>query len=287
MAVLSVSLRGKTALVTGATNGIGKEAAIAFAAAGAEVVIVGRNPTLVEATVAEIIRSTGNPKVDGLVGDLSSQTGVRRVAAEFLASGRPLHILLNNAGALVTRFQESADGIEMTWALNHLGYFLLTHLLLERIRQSGAARIVNVSSVAHWFALNGIHFGDPQYRSCYIGYLAYAQSKLANILFTRELARRLAGSPVTVNAAHPGIVASQFGQQSASFRLFSRLLRRFRRSVQRGAETSIYLCTSPEVAGISGEYFADCRIAATSYWARSEAVARRLWELSARMTNIG
>lgn len=269
--------------MTGATNGIGREAAFALAAAGAEVVIVGRNRALTEATVAEIKRTTGNLQVAGLVGDLSSQAEVRRVAAEFLASGRPLHILLNNAGALVTRFQDSADGIEMTWALNHLGYFLLTSLLLERIRESGAARIVNVSSVAHWFAVNGIHFADPQYRKCYIGYLAYAQSKLANILFTRELARRLQGSNITVNTAHPGIVASQFGQQSASFRLFSRILRRFRRSVQHGAATSIYLCTSPDVEGISGEYFADCKIARTSCWAHSEAAAKRLWEISEKM----
>lgn len=276
------SLSGKTALVTGATNGIGKETALALARAGATVVIVGRNRALTEATAEEIRCATGNYQVDYLVADLSSRAETRRIAEEFLASERPLHILVNNAGALFHRFEESPEGVEMSWALNHLGYFHLTRLLQEKIIESAPARIINVSSVAHNFALNGIHFSDPQYRRGYIGFLSYAQSKLANLLFTRELAKRLRGSGVTVNAVHPGIVASQFGQRSAVFRFFSLCLAPFRRNVAKGAETVIYLAMSPAVEGVTGEYFADNQIRGISHWARNERLAQQLWEVSER-----
>lgn len=286
MHATSTNLQGKTALVTGATNGIGKEAATALAAAGADVVIVGRNRALTEASAAEIKRITNNPRVDYLVGDLSSQAEVRRVAAEFLAFNRPLHILLNNAGALFPERLESADGIEMTWALNHLGYFLLTELLLDRIKQSAPARIVNVASAAHQGARNGISFDDVQFRHKYSSLGAYAQSKLANILFTRELAQHLQGSGVTVNCVHPGFVASRFGHADALHSVLMTLLRPFQRSIGKGARTSIYLCTAPEVANISGEYFADCKIARSTRCAQDAAAAKRLWALSEEMTAI-
>ena len=284
VAIAQVNLHGKTALVTGATRGMGKEAATALAMADAEVVLVSRNRALCESAAEEIRRDTGNQNVSYLIADLSSQADVRRVAAEFLASGQSLHILLNNAGALFPRFQESADGIEMTWALNHLGYFLLTNLLLDRIRDSAPARIVNVASAAHRRA-RGLKFDDLEFRRHYWGYEAYSQSKLANILFTRELARRLRGSTVTVNALHPGFVASNFGRSGFIYTAALSLMRPFQVSVAEGARTAIYLCTAPEVAAISGEYFVDCKIAEPSKYAMDGAAAQRLWEISERYVN--
>lgn len=280
----SNSLLGKTALVTGATHGIGKAAALALAEMGAEVVLIARNRTLAQQVADEIKRDTGNQKIDFLVADLSSQADVRRVADEFLASGRPLHILLNNAGALFNDRQVSVDGIEMTFALNHLGYFLLTELLLDRLKQSAPARIVNVASRAHEAAPNGMVFDDLQLAKKYSPFLAYGQSKLANILFTRELAQRLRGTQVTVNCLHPGFVATQFGHGNALSAMMMKLLRPFQRSIDKGSRTSIYLCSSPEVENISGEYFVDCKIAKPKPYAQDDAAAKRLWEISQQMT---
>lgn len=281
---ISNSLLGKTALVTGATNGIGKAAAIALGEMGAEVVLVARNRALAQQTVNEIKRDTGNQKIDFLVADLSSQAEVRRVAAEFLASGRPLHILLNNAGALFTERQLSVDGIEMTFALNHLGYFLLTNLLLDRIKQSAPARIVNVASRAHE-SVRGINFSDLQFAQKYSPLASYGQSKLANILFTRELARQLEGTQVSVNCLHPGFVATRFGHGTNIMSFIMSLLRPFQRSIDKGARTSIYLCSSPDVENISGEYFVDCKIAQPKPYAKDDVASKRLWEISKQMTH--
>lgn len=286
MAQIDADLTGKTALVTGATNGIGKAAAAALAAMGAEVVVVGRNRALTESTVAELKRTTGSEKIDHLVADLSVQAEVRKLAADFLNSGRPLHILLNNAGAIFPTRAESIDGIEMTFALNHLGYFLLTELLLDRLRQSAPARIVNVASAAHRAARNGIDFDDLEGRRKYAPFGAYGQSKLANILFTRELARRLKGSGVTVNCVHPGFVATRFAHANAIYNIAMALMRPFQRSIASGSRTSIYLCAAPEVADISGEYFADCKIAVPTPYARDDAAAKKLWEISERMVGL-
>lgn len=277
-------LHGKTALVTGATHGIGKAAAIALADMGAEVVLVGRNRALTERVAAQIKRDTGNPHVDFLLADLSSQREVRRVAAEFLASGRPLHVLLNNAGAMFTSRQVSADGIEMTFALNHLGYFLLTGLLLDRLKASAPARIVNVASRAHENATNGMDFDDPQFaRKKYSTVGAYSQSKLANILFTRELAKRLQGTQVTANCLHPGFVATHFGHGTPLSSLIMTLLRPFQRSIEKGSRTSIYLCSSPEVEHVTGEYYSDCKIVQPKPYAQDDAAAQRLWVLSEQL----
>jgi NAD(P)-dependent dehydrogenase (short-subunit alcohol dehydrogenase family) len=228
-----MNLQGKTVMVSGATNGIGKEAAMTFANMGAEVVIIGRNKALTESTVAEIKEKTGNQKVDQYIADLSSQSDIRRVAAEFLSSGRPLHVLLNNAGAYITNDQKSVDGIEMTWALNHLGYFLLTELLLDRMKGSAPARIVNVSSGAHKgigkFDLEKIESGGG-----YKGFKAYSASKLANILFTMELANCIQGKGISVNCLHPGFVASQFGKSGPFFKFIFIFLRPFLRSRGQG-----------------------------------------------------
>ena len=280
---LADGLQGKVALVTGGTSGVGLEAARGLAAAGAEVILVGRDRGRSESAVADIIRETGNTRVDYLLADLSSQVEVRRLAAEFLAREQPLHILLNNAGALFWQFEESVDGIEMTWALNHLAYFLLTDLLLERLRESAPARIVNVASRTHK-DVRGLNFDDLEGRRRYARFTAYGQSKLANILFTRELAQRLKGSGITVNALHPGFVGSRFGTTSAFYRVLLRLPRPFPRSPAQGAETAIDLCSSPEVENVSGEYFVDCRIEQPASHARDDAAAARLWQVSEAMT---
>lgn len=286
MPQIDADLTGKTALITGATNGIGKAAAAALAAMGAEVVLVGRNRALTESTVAELKRATGNEKIDHLVADLSVQAEVRKLAADFLNSGRPLHILLNNAGAIFPTRSESIDGIEMTFALNHMGYFLLTELLLERLRQSAPARIVNVASAAHRAARHGIDFDDLECRRNYAPFGAYGQSKLANILFTRELARRIKGSGITVNCLHPGFVATRFAHANTFFNIAMLLLRPFQRSIASGSRTSIYLCAAPEVADISGEYFADCKIAVPTQYGRDDAAAKKLWDISERMAGL-
>lgn len=286
MPQIDADLTGKTALITGATNGIGKAAAAALAAMGAEVVLVGRNRALTESTVAELKRATGNEKIDHLVADLSVQAEVRKLAADFLNSGRPLHILLNNAGAIFPTRSESIDGIEMTFALNHMGYFLLTELLLERLRQSAPARVVNVASAAHRAARHGIDFDDLECRRNYAPFGAYGQSKLANILFTRELARRIKGSGITVNCLHPGFVATRFAHANTFFNIAMLLLRPFQRSIASGSRTSIYLCAAPEVADISGEYFADCKIAVPTQYGRDDAAAKKLWDISERMAGL-
>lgn len=280
-------LTGKTALITGASNGLGKAAAFALAEAGAELVLVCRNRQLAHDTVAAIKHHTGNRRVDYLLADLSSQAEVRRVAGEFLAGGKPLHILLNNAGGLFMERQETVDGLELTFALNHLGYFLLTNLLLERLRQSGPARIVNVASRAHKGARAGLDFDDLQSKRQYNGLRAYATSKLANILFSRELARRLRGSEVTSNSLHPGFVATRFGYDSSPLmRTALQLLRPFQRSIGKGSRTSIYLCAAPSVEGISGQYFSDCRSVRPSRFGEDDDAAQRLWTVSERLTGL-
>lgn len=286
MAISQVDLRGKTAVITGASNGLGKAAAFALARMGAALVLICRNRALAESTVAQIARETSNQQVDYLIADLSSQAEIRAVAAELLAGGRPLHILLNNAGALFPERTLSVDGIEMTFALNHLGYFLLTHLLLDRLRQSGAARIVNVASRAHQGARRGLPFDDLQGERHYSAFAAYGQSKLANILFTRELARRLQGTGITANALHPGFVATRFAHANPLYTFFMTLARPLQRSIDKGSRTLIYLCAAPEVEGVSGEYFSDCRVVSPSRQAQDDGAARRLWELSAAMVGI-
>ena len=276
-------MAGKLVLVTGATAGIGLVTARELARAGANVVLVGRSPERCQQAVDLIRKETGNPAVEAIVGDLSSQNDVRRVASEFLQRFDRLDVLVNNAGAFFSERKESADGIEMTWALNHLGYFLLTNLLLDRIKATGSARVVSVASDAHRFA-SGINFDDPEGKKKYGGWAAYSQSKLANILFTRELARRLAGSVVTANCLHPGFVASNFtagnGRMGWVLRQLASL---FAINVDEGAKTSIYLASSRDVAATTGAYFAKCRQAKPTRAASNDASASRLWELSERM----
>jgi NAD(P)-dependent dehydrogenase (short-subunit alcohol dehydrogenase family) len=301
------SMVGKVCLVTGGTSGIGLVAARALAARGAAVAIVGRDPVRCESRVRELQEQTGNPLVEFFCADLSSQSQVRRVASEFRSRHDRLHVLINNAGAFFSHRQESADGIEMTLALNHLAYFLLTTQLLDTIKASAPARIINVSSRAHEM-VKQFDFTDPQARDraglqrygnseaasilfalaaphLHPGMVQYAQSKLANLLFTLELARRLEGTGVTVNALHPGFVATGFTAGNGVYGWFMRRLASvIAISAEEGARTIVHLATSPEVEGITGRYFAQCKPASPSAAARDPAAAQRLWQLSEELT---
>ncbi len=279
------TMAGKTCLVTGATSGIGEVAATELAGQGARVVIVGRSRERCEATVERIRQAHPGAEVESLVADLSSQAEVRRLAGEIQARCPRLDVLVNNAGALFSTRKESADGIEMTLALNHLGYFLLTNLLLDTLRATPEARVVNVASDAHTMARRGINFDDIQGRKRYGGMRAYAQSKLANILFTQELARRLEGTGVAANSLHPGFVATNFGQGNGWVNTAIKLIAPvFAIKPDGGARTTVYLASSPEVEGLTGKYFVKCRSIEPASPARDVEAARRLWQLSEELT---
>jgi NAD(P)-dependent dehydrogenase (short-subunit alcohol dehydrogenase family) len=310
MAVSDTSMVGKTCLVTGATAGIGAVTARELARRGAAAVLVGRSPERCAATADAIRRETGNAAVEYLVADLSSQAGVRRVAGEFLERHGRLHVLVNNAGALFARRRECADGIEMTLALNHLAYFLLTNLLLDALKAGAPARVVNVSSGAHkgvkhldlgalqarpgaggFGGYEGPAFAGVFYTlfapTRHPAFVQYARTKLANLLFTYELARRLEGTGVTANALHPGFVATRFTAGNGALGWF---LRRwaslFAIGPEEGAKTVVYLATSPEVEGVTGKYFVKQRAASSSPASQDEDAARKLWKLSEELTGM-
>jgi len=279
-----VDLAGKVCMVTGATSGIGQAAAVALASAGAELVLLARSRERAERAVREIGDASGNDRIDVLLGDLSVQADIRRVAAEFLDSGRPLHILLNNAGVFMLQREETVDGLETTFAVNHLGYFLLTNLLLDRLLESAPARIVNVASGAHAYSGGRLDFDDLQSRGGYAAMKVYAKSKLANILFTRELARRVEGKGVTVNCLHPGMVGSNLATNNGFLgRLAMTLVRPFARSNEKGAETAVYLCTSEDVADATGGYYYNCKQTWPKSFAQNDEDAARLWQESERL----
>lgn len=273
-------------MVTGATSGIGAVTARALAQKGARVIIVARNVNRCENTVAEIIQTTGNHAVEYMLADLSSQDEIHNLVRVYQDKYERLDVLVNNAGGFFMSRLESIDGIEMTFALNHLNYFLLTNLLIETIKASAPARIVNVSSAAHQNAI--IDFDDLQDKHNYSSWQAYGQSKLANILFTYELARRLEGTGVTVNALHPGFVATNFGANNAGFlgTLVRRFMNLFSIDVETGAQTSIYLAASAEVEGVTGKYFVKQQAVASSEISYDQTTAKRLWEISEEMTGV-
>jgi NAD(P)-dependent dehydrogenase (short-subunit alcohol dehydrogenase family) len=280
-----VTMQDKTVLITGATDGIGLVAARELARMGASVVAVGRNADKTAAVVQRIRTETGNPHIEGLLADLSSQQDIHRLARQFTERHARLDVLLNNAGALFHPRRESVDGIEMTFALNHLGYFLLTNLLLDVLKASAPSRIVNVSSAAHRRA--NLDFDDLQRKRGYFSFGAYSASKLANLLFTYELARRLHGTGVTVNALHPGLVASRFAVNNGWLGGVLRgLIWAFGISPEQGARTLMYLASSPEVEGVTGEYFQNEKIVKSSPASHDEAAARRLWEISETLTHL-
>jgi retinol dehydrogenase-14 len=283
------TLNGKTCLITGPTAGIGRVTALELARLGAKVFLVARDAVRGEALAREIRQAGGAAEV--LVADLASQRSIRDLAAGFLARDEPLHVLVNNAGVFELSRKVTVDGIENVFAVNHLAYFLLTLLLLDRLRASAPARIVNVASDAHRWGtidfedLEGERNHGDRLKSVPYAMRIYGRSKLANILFTYELARRLEGSGVTVNCLHPGGVATRLGSQNGRIaRALIALLRPFLRTPNDGAKTSVYLASSPEVTGVSGRYFVDCRERRSSRESSDPAIARRLWETSARMT---
>lgn len=276
----------KKVLITGGTDGIGKVTALELAKLGAHVIIIGRNPQKTEQTVREIREQSNNERVDFLIADLSEQEQVRRVAAEYRHRYDQLHVLINNAGAFFAKRELTGDGLEKTFALNHLAYFLLTHLLLDLLTKSAPARIINVSSAAHFGGR--INFDDLNAEKSYSGWGAYSNSKLMNVLFTYELARRLQGSGVTVNCLHPGFVATQFGKNNGGLiGLGLSLVQRVGAiSPQQGAETTLYLATSPEVEGITGRYFDQKKAVESSKISQDDETARRLWEISLELTGL-
>src|SRR5438046_10261612 len=281
------SMQGKICMVTGANSGIGKATALALAQMGATVVMVCRDRARGEEAKQEITTKSRNNAVDLLQADLSSQQSIRQLVENFQHHYTHLHVLINNAGATFPgRRRETVDGLEMTFAVNYLAPFLLTHLLLDVLKASAPARVVNVSSGSHeagYIKLDNLQAKNP-YRSTKVD----GQAKLAVVLFTYELARRLEGTGVTVNCLHPGFVATHFGQRDAgpAFRLLVKVIGSFGTSPAKGAQTSIYLASSPEVEGVTGHYFVKSipkRSAAISY---DESLQQHLWEQSAQLVNV-
>jgi len=271
----------KTVLITGGTGGIGRAAAIGLASMGARVGITGRDRARAEVAAAEITRASGNPAVDVFVADLSSQAEVRQLAAEVLAAYPRLDVLLNNVGGFWAHRHVTVDGLERTFALNHLAPFLLTDLLLDRLVASAPARVVTVSSGAQ--AMGKIDFDDLMGERRYSGQRAYNQSKLANVMFTYELAGRLEGTGVTANALHPGMTNTGFSAEdpARAFAPLVAVLRPFMRSPERGADTAVYLASSPEVEGVTGRYFSDRKARKSSKSSYDGATTARLWDVSA------
>ena len=273
-------LQNSHVVITGPTSGIGRVSALRLAQAGASLTLLCRNPQKGVQLQQDILTAGGEaPRV--VVMDMASLASVRQAAQEVLELERPVDVLLNNAGVVNNRRCVTGDGFEETLAVNHLAPFLLTGLLLPALRQAQSARIVNVASNAHHF-VRDMGFDDMQAEQRYRTFHEYGRSKLANILFTRELAQRLAGGGITVNALHPGAVATAIGTQNGGLagKLIPLLLKPFFRTPEKGAETSLYLCTSSEVADVSGAYFYNCRAIEPKPWARDAAAARRLWEYS-------
>jgi len=276
-------MQGKTCIVTGASAGIGQAIAQGLAARGAHVVLVCRSRARAEAAQHAIRTATGNSATDIALTDLASQADIRRLAHEVLQRYPRIHALINNAGVMNTKRKLTVDGLETVFAVNHLAYFLLTQLLLPRLFESAPARIVNVASDAHQWAT--LDFADLQNQRRYRGLNVYGQSKLCNLLFTRELARRIAGTGVTVNSMHPGGVATSLGWNNGWWAvLVAKVLKPFLRTAEQGADTAIYLTTAPEVTNVNGKYFYNRREHHPSLAAQDDEAARRLWEVSEQLT---
>jgi NAD(P)-dependent dehydrogenase (short-subunit alcohol dehydrogenase family) len=279
-------MTGKTVLVTGGTSGIGKATAAGCAALGARVGIAGRDRGRAAAAVADIKAASGGT-ADVFVADMSGQAGVRRLAAEVLATYPRLDVLVNNVGGIWPTRRVTADGLEQTFAVNHLAPFLLTALLLGRLKESAPARIVTVAS--HVESMGTINFDDLQGAGTYSAAKAYSQSKLANVMFTYELARRIKGTGVTATALHPGLVHTNFGAegQSLLFRLAHLVSRPIMKTAAQGAATPVYLASSPEVEGVTGAFFADCKPKKPGKQSQDSAAAARLWQVSEELTGLG
>ena len=284
---MNENLENKVCLITGATNGIGEESAKELSKMGAEIVFVARNEEKGKKLKEELFRASGR-EATMILANLSSQAEVRRAAEEFLALDKPLDILLNNAGIMNRERRETVDGLEEVFSVNHLAYFTFTLILAEKLKQTKESRVVNVASGAHQF-VKDMNFDDLQSEQAYKPMQVYGQSKLANILFTKALSEKLSNYDVTVNCLHPGFVSTGIGSNNNktlwTFLMF--LAKPFARKTDKGAETSIYLCCSPDVKDLSGEYFVDCKIEKISAAAKSAEQAAKLWEISSEMTGLG
>jgi NAD(P)-dependent dehydrogenase (short-subunit alcohol dehydrogenase family) len=281
----ALDMHGKVCVVTGASAGIGRATAMGLAYMGATVALVCRNRERAEETQRTIQQKTGNKAVDILLADLSSQTEIRRLAQELLSRYPHIHVLINNAGVLNRHRTTTIDGVETVFAVNHLAYFLLTNLLLERLTTSAPARIINVASDAHrWGPLD---VNDLQNKRAYRPLRVYGQSKLCNILFTHELARRIQGTGVTANCVHPGGVATGLGWNNGWWAvLIAKALKPFILTPEQGADTVLYLATSPDVEEVSGKYFVKRRERQPSVAAQDDETARQLWRISAELTAV-
>ncbi|XP_041069726.1 retinol dehydrogenase 12 [Carcharodon carcharias] len=277
-------LDGKTVLITGANTGIGKETARELAQRGARVIIACRDLSKAEVAAQEIREDTGNKQVVVRELDLANLKSIRQFAENIIKEEKLLNVLVNNAGVMMCPFTKTSDGFEMQFGVNHLGHFLLTYLLLDLVQRSAPARIVNVSSFAHVFGR--INFKDLQSEKSYDGGLAYCQSKLANILFTRELAKRLRGTKVTVNSVHPGSVKSELTRHSFIMALTWRILTFLIKTPKQGAQTSIYCAVAEELQEISGKHFSDCSPAFVAPQGRNDETARKLWDVSCKLLEI-
>src|SRR6266550_5599403 len=277
---------GKSVLVTGGTGGIGKATAIALAALGARVGITGRDQARTEAAAASIRAAPGAPAVDAFAADMAAKAGVRRLAALVLDTYPRLDVLVNNVGGFWAHRHVTADGLEHTFALNHLAPFLLTSLLLERLSATAPARIVTVSSAAQ--SMGKIDFDDLMGERRYSGQRAYNQSKLANVMFTYELARRLEGTGVTATALHPGVTRTGFGADDPNLMMtpIIAVLRPFMKSPTRGAKTAVFLASSPEVDGVTGRYFADRKARKSQDSSYDAATTAQLWDVSAELVGL-
>jgi len=278
-------MTGKTVFVTGANSGIGLATAKGLAQLGAQVVMLARNREKGEAARAEVIQTSGNNDVHLILADLGVQAEVRRAAEAFKAKFNRLDVLINNAAIIPAKRELTVDGIETQFAVNHLSYFLLTHLLLDMLKASAPSRVVNLSSNLH--ARGKIDFNDLQTQQSYngLGWGQYNNTKLMNQHFTFELARRLAGTGVTVNSVHPGVIGTNLVRTLPKFA--HSLYKRIMPKPEDGAKTSIYAATAPELATVTGQYLADSKIAKAADIARDQDTARRLWDISAQMVNLG
>jgi NAD(P)-dependent dehydrogenase (short-subunit alcohol dehydrogenase family) len=284
--MVEVNMQGKTCVITGATSGIGRAAAKALAALGARIIMVARSRVRATSVLAELQAIAPDAAHGIYYGDLSRIADMKRIAAEISVAEPRIDVLINNAGALFSQRRLTADGLECTFALNHLSYFVLTYGLRDRLLAAAPARIVNTASIMH----RGTHldFDDLQATRGYNGISAYKRSKLCNILFTRELARRFAGTGITANALHPGLVASRFGNRSGGLvsPIFAVTKLLFGVSAKLGARTTVFLASSPDVAMISGSYFEGSRPVLSGLQAEDDAEARRLWTESEKLTGI-
>jgi retinol dehydrogenase 12 len=282
-------LSGKIILMTGATEGIGKAAAQALAQKGATLVLVGRNPAKTEKVVAEIKSASGNASIETIIADLSQLSGMRAVAAAFKAKHNKLDVLVNNAGGVFTGKQLTADGFEYTFALNHMSYFVLTHELIDVLAKTPGARVVSTSSGAHRSGKLANLDEAAHRKSGYSSFGAYGDSKLANILFTRELSRRVRDTGIVANCFHPGFVRTGFGLNNTGTmmaRFIGLIGPVFGRTPEKGAETLVWLASSPDAARFSGEYFHDLKVSSTTSRAKNDELAKQLWAFSEKLAGI-